>query len=36
MRFWEGHAPNTVTLIDLKFDTEVQLHVLYKKASLTI
>ena len=29
MRFWEGHAPHTVSLIALKFDTLV--HVLYKK-----
>ena len=36
MRFWEGHAPHTVSLIDLKFDTQVQLHVLYKKASWTM
>ena len=36
MRFLEGHAPNTVSLIDLKFDTHVQLDVLYKKASLRI
>ena len=32
MHFGEGHAPPTVSLIDLKFDTQVQLHVLYKKA----
>ena len=29
MRFWEGHGPYTISLID----TQVQLHVLYKKAS---
>ena len=32
MHFLEDHAPHTVSLIDLKFDTQVQLHVLYKKA----
>ena len=36
MPFWEGHAPHAVSLIDLKFDTQVQLHVLYKKALWTI
>ena len=36
MRFWEGHAPHTISLIDLKFDTQVQLNVLYKKAHTTI
>ena len=36
MCFWEGYAPHTVSLIDLEFDTQVQLHVLYKKASWTM
>ena len=35
MRFWEGHAPHTISLIDLKFDTQVQLNVLYKKGNWT-
>ena len=30
------YTPHTVSLIDLKSDTQVQLHVLYKKASWTI
>ena len=34
MRFWEGHAPHTVSLTDSKFDPQV--HVLCKKASWTI
>ncbi len=32
----KGHAPHTVSPIDLKLDTQVQLMVLYKKASWTI
>ena len=36
MRFGEGHTPHTASLIDLKFDTQVQLHALYKKASWTM
>ena len=33
MHFWEGHAPHTLSLIDLKLDTQVQLNMLYKKAN---
>ena len=36
MHFWEGHVPHTISLIGLKFDPQVQLNVLYKKASWTI